>query len=373
MKYTKIFSVALLGILAFIAGCKKEQNNETGGNPDTPDKATVTSPAIPVPEAPAEPKDPNEVVVSVDGKKYLRKDLDTMVDTILKARNVPKEHEAMARNQFEKQAAYSYIMKTLLLDEAKKQGIEVSAEDRAKQEEKIAEHLKSQNKTLEQYFKESPMGEERARQEFEDGLVIDKLLTANVMDKIEIDDAEIAEQIDEIKQSNKEIEEKNKNLEAVNAEKKAKIESLKKQLDEGADFAELAKANSDCPSGQKGGDLGSFTRGQMVPAFEQAAFSQEIGKVGDIVETRFGYHLIKVSDKSAAVEAQGDTPAKPETVTASHILIKTEQAGTPAPVPTAEDMKENLKQSQSRTEIQNYINGLKTNAVIETVIEGLPL
>ncbi len=72
----------------------------------------------------------------------------------------------------------------------------------------------------------------------------------------------------------------------------ALIEDLQKQLSEGADFAELALAHSDCPSGQRGGDLGAFGRGQMVPEFESAAFDLDVGGTSPIVETAFGYHLI---------------------------------------------------------------------------------
>jgi peptidyl-prolyl cis-trans isomerase C len=80
------------------------------------------------------------------------------------------------------------------------------------------------------------------------------------------------------------------------AKAKTKAEDLLKQIKDGADFAELAKANSDCPSSAKGGDLNFFGKGQMVAPFEKAAFEMEVGKVSDIVETRFGYHIIKVTD-----------------------------------------------------------------------------
>ena len=75
-------------------------------------------------------------------------------------------------------------------------------------------------------------------------------------------------------------------------EAKEKIETLKTEIDGGGDFAALAQTHSDCPSSARGGDLGPFGRGMMVPEFEQAAFALDAGAVSDIVETNFGYHLI---------------------------------------------------------------------------------
>lgn len=78
---------------------------------------------------------------------------------------------------------------------------------------------------------------------------------------------------------------------------KCEAQELKARLDKGEDFATLAKKYSKCPSGQDGGDLGYFERGQMVPEFETATFTLPVGKVSEPVQTQFGWHLIKVYDK----------------------------------------------------------------------------
>jgi len=81
----------------------------------------------------------------------------------------------------------------------------------------------------------------------------------------------------------------------VASEEKAK--EIEKQLKEGKNFEDLAKAESSCPSKEKGGDLGLFGRGMMVKEFETAAFATKKGELSPIVKTQFGYHIIKVTDK----------------------------------------------------------------------------
>ncbi|NQT00921.1 MAG: peptidylprolyl isomerase [Planctomycetes bacterium] len=122
------------------------------------------------------------------------------------------------------------------------------------------------------------------------------------------------------------------------AKAKAKAEDLLKQIKEGADFAALAKANSSCSSAAQGGDLNFFGKGNMVPPFEKAAFALETGKVSDIVETRFGYHIIKVTDRKGT--------------------------GTTSFEQAKNDIIQKLTQGKKNELAQEYINSLKAAASI---------
>lgn len=75
-------------------------------------------------------------------------------------------------------------------------------------------------------------------------------------------------------------------------------EDLKSQIENGADFADIAKQHSQCPSGASGGDLGDFSPGQMVREFDEVVFNEEIGEVHGPVKTQFGYHLIEITSRT---------------------------------------------------------------------------
>lgn len=72
---------------------------------------------------------------------------------------------------------------------------------------------------------------------------------------------------------------------------------LKKQIEGGTDFADAAKQHSTCPSGQKGGDLGEFRPGQMVPEFDRVVFQEAVGVVHGPVKTQFGFHLVEITSR----------------------------------------------------------------------------
>ena len=77
----------------------------------------------------------------------------------------------------------------------------------------------------------------------------------------------------------------------------AKCQELKTAIENGADFAQVAKKNSSCPSSRDGGNLGTFGRGQMVKEFDEVVFSAPVGVVQGPVKTQFGYHLVEVTNR----------------------------------------------------------------------------
>ena len=77
-----------------------------------------------------------------------------------------------------------------------------------------------------------------------------------------------------------------------------KCDSLKTEIENGGDFAALAKQHSSCPSGRSGGDLGQFGPGQMVPEFDKVVFSADVGTVQGPVQTQFGFHLLEVTERT---------------------------------------------------------------------------
>ena len=74
-------------------------------------------------------------------------------------------------------------------------------------------------------------------------------------------------------------------------------QALKSEIEAGADFGDIARQHSNCPSGKQGGDLGKFGPGMMVPEFDKVVFSADVGTVQGPVQTQFGFHLIEVTSR----------------------------------------------------------------------------
>ena len=223
---------------------------------------------------------------------------------------IPESRMDEAKDHFRKRAIQAFAYKTIMMAEATKNKIQVTDKDRNRGMQDLAVSLKQRNWTTNDFFNNGPMPAPVMHKEFEDGLIIEKFIKSQILDKIELKEGE--------------VETFTKQLQDSNDKKRQQLEDIRKQILAGADFAEMATKHSECKSSKnKGGDLGEFARGKMVKEFENAAFSQKVGEVGPVITSPYGFHIIKVTAHSPKKEATDSTPEIPETVRASHILIKT--------------------------------------------------
>ena len=222
------------------------------------------------------------------------------------------------KERFMVQALGNMIVKALLNEKIKEAGIVVTEDDIIAQIKKIAE---KQNPPLSvDDFKAlvaaygQTFEEWKETMDFEKGLGYQMLMETELAGKLDI----TQEDANDYYVKNKRRYEKPERVRASHilitpdtsdpntdpneskATAKAKAEELLSQIKAGGDFAALAKENSSCPSGAGGGDLKFFPKGQMVKPFSDAAFGMKTGDVSEVVETRFGYHIITVTDHEDA-------------------------------------------------------------------------
>lgn len=190
----------------------------------------------------------------------------------------------------------SMITEKIVELEAKKAKISVTDEDVQKELDKMIEQVGGEEMFNFQ-LAYSGYTMDQMKEELKNYLTIVKILEP----KIEITDEEINSYFEENKDRFAQEEEVQASHILVDDEETAN--KVKKLLDDGGDFAALAKEYSKDGSAQSGGDLGYFTKGEMVQEFEDAAFSMEIGQVSEPVKSEYGYHIIKVTDKKEAQEA----------------------------------------------------------------------
>jgi len=205
-------------------------------------------------------------------------------------------YDAMVK-QGGQQALDMLIMEKIIEMEAKKQGIQVTEQDVDKEIDKMAEQYGGRE-AFERIIGMYGYSIDGMKKDIGMSLKIEELLRPS----ISITEEEMKEYFEENKETFA-VEEQVKASHILTETEEAAAE-VKEKLDAGEDFAELAKEYSiDEANKNYGGDLGIVKRGEMVPEFEEAAFSMEAGSISQPVKTQFGYHIIKVDDKKEAREA----------------------------------------------------------------------
>jgi peptidyl-prolyl cis-trans isomerase C len=260
---------------------------------------------------------PDSVAVTVNGVNINESQVEAQIKAQLDKMGgqLPPQFIQQYKNQLRQQILERMVIEQLLDEKAKANNIVITEEDviahfkesGARQQPSLSlEDIKTLMEARGQSFEE-------AKQRMRKGLAYQKIMEAEWGGKINVTEdearryySENAENMEQVRASHILIKSDttdpntDPNQAKANAPKKA--QALLEQIKAGADFAELAKNNSDCPSAERGGDLNFFTRGRMVPPFEKAAFGLKVGQVSDLVETQFGYHIIKVTDHKDTFE-----------------------------------------------------------------------
>ena len=317
MRNYPIISICLV---IFFAACGFAACGGGAGKADANDANTATT----GPNSPADKPKTDEVAVTVNGVDIAESDVEAKIKPQLEqmiqriGKQMPPAFIEQYKTQLKQQALETMIVEQLLDEKAAADKIVVTEEEAIEQIKEMAsqqqpplslEDFKSLIQAYGQSFDE-------VKQRIQRGLSYQKLIETQFAGKINFTEDDAKKYYSENKSKfetpeqvrashiliKSDTADPNADPNQVKAKAKAKAEGLLKQIRDGADFATLAKANSNGPSAPKGGDLGFFGKGQMVPAFEKAAFELKIGQVSDVVQTQFGYHIIKAVDhKDAAV------------------------------------------------------------------------
>ena len=274
--------------------------------------AVVATPAKPAePAAPAKAAEPagkpTDVVATVNGTAVTRAELDRSIQALLAQNRMQPPTDADQKKKVEEAALNQLVAAEVLYQAAKKQDFP----DLDKKVEAKFDEGKSRFATKEEFekaLKDNGITVPELKELLKRDVIISNYIEKQVSSKIVITN-------DQAKKFYDDNQDKFKKSESVHAshiligvdpkatpeekqKAKQKADELLKQVKGGADFAELAKKESTCPSAKSGGDLGEFGRGQMVKPFEDAAFGLKKDEVSGVVETQFGYHIIKSTGKT---------------------------------------------------------------------------
>lgn len=247
----------------------------------------------------------------INGKAIPYKDYELQLEMFKQQvmRGQPGQLPDELKQRLKNQVITKMVANELLFQQAAKQGIKIEANAIDAEIQKIKSRFKDEAQFLER-LKGAGLDEKKLRSQIRQQATINKLIEKEIVPKVKINDDDTKKYYDanpdKFRQKEKvraqhilmKVEKDASEDKKVEARKK--LQDLQKRILAGEEFSALAKAHSQGPSNVKGGDLGYFTKGRMVKPFEEVAFKLATNEVSDIVETQFGYHLIKVIDHQEA-------------------------------------------------------------------------
>lgn len=276
----------------------------------------------PTPEASQSPQTPSTLspsingqeipmAATVNGKEITPSEVERATDILLMQYKdrIPPEEMEKAKPMFQKQALENLINQNLLVQEADRQGIKADPETVDARFKQVSGRFPNEE-AFQKAVESAGVSTQEIHEDIRQNLQVETLLEGKLSNMKEATKDEVNtfykehpekfKTPDRIRASHILISTKSDDSPEEKARKFEKATKLKREIDNGADFAKLAQEYSDCPSKAKGGDLGYFGMGQMVKPFEDAALHLKVGEVSDVVETQFGYHIIKLVDRQEA-------------------------------------------------------------------------
>lgn len=309
-------AVALIALSCAAAACNRTPETETKPAETAPAESAAPAPAAePAPEPPKPvPATIPPVVARVNGQDIPKADFDRMIKQMEAQAGQPVPPER--RDEIYRAILDQLVTYTALVQEARARGVTVTdAEAKQAGDAKIAE-LRQQIPDQQAFNKamaDRDMTVTRLRADIRNDLAITRMMEAELAAAPAISDDEIKafyeknpDEFSGVRASHILIRPQGFDEEAKK-QARATAEDILKQARGGADFAELAKKHSADGSAQQGGDLGFFTRSSMVKPFADAAFALQPGQISDVVETQFGFHIIKLAERKDI--ALGDATA----------------------------------------------------------------
>ncbi len=295
----------------------------------------------------------DSIVASVNGTKITNSEVEKVLQTFMKQYQgmYPPEQIEQIRPTIRSQAVESLINNLVLLKEADKNKIQIDSNRIENEISKITEQFENPEQFHRQ-LEDLGLTEEEMRRDIEQNLRVETLLESK-LPAVTVTPGDVKTFYRE-NSANFDVPEQIRVRHILfkidpDADKDTKdkkhqeLEGLRNKIIGGADFAELARQYSDCPTREQGGDLGFIERGKMVKPFEKTAFSLETGKVSEIVETQFGLHLIEVVEK---------------------------KDGRRIPLEEVENkISEHLKSLQKADAFKKYLEALRSSAEIKYVSE----